>query len=378
MVNIAYFSNQFASAKGHGVAHYARRVYEGIKANHADVNIIPVATGCDRGQEEKWALQEDTGLVVLPWGRKITPLAWTFLNYPPIEKWINKPIDITHIVSLGFPVATRKKLVVTVHDIGPLTHPEYFYDNPWKFRRSFKQMVRHADKIICVSQATADEVVGYADEGISDRIHVVHEGVDVSCCGSDPFDIYDSGIENILPRDVPFFMAAGAVSPRKNIGRTLEAFAKVKDSIPHHLVLVGGTGWNEGDIDGLISRCGLSDRVHRVGYVSDEALFSFYKLADFYIHASLFEGFGLTLLEAMAAGCPVITSNISSLPEVAGDAALQVDPESVDKIAGAIECVAMNKSVREEYAVKGKTRCKKFKWADTSDRIAGIYRELAN
>ena len=375
-INVAYFSNQFAAANGHGIAHYAHRVYEGLKAEAPDIKIIPVATWSNRTSEATKKLQDDTGLLLLPWGRKLTPLSWTFLNSPPIEYWLQESIDITHIVSLGFPVATRKKLVVTVHDIGPLTHPEYFYDNPWLFKRSFDHMVKYADAIICVSQATADEVIGYAGAGLANRIHVVHEGVDISCYENDPIDIYDTGIGNMPPKDVPFFMAAGAISPRKNINRALEAFAKIKDSIPHHFVLAGGKGWKEGDITGLISRLGLTDRVHLLGYMSDVQLQALYKTASFYLHVSLFEGFGLTVLEAMAAGCPMITSNISSLPEVAGDAALLVDPFSVQEISAAMEKLALNSKLREECIVKGNKRVLNFRWADTASKIADIYRGL--
>ena len=375
-INVAYFSNQFAAANGHGIAHYAHRVYEGLKAEHADINIIPVATWSNRASEDKQRLQDDTGLLLLPWGRKLTPLSWTFWNSPSIESWLNESIDITHIVSLGFPVATKKKLVVTVHDIGPLTHPEYFYDNPWLFKRSFDHMVKYADAVICVSQATADEVIGYAGAGLADRIHVVHEGVDISCYENDPIDIYGAGMEDMPPEDVPFFMAAGAISPRKNITRALEAFATIKDSIPHHFVLAGGKGWKEGDVAGLISKLGLTERVHLLGYRSDVQLQALYKAASFYLHVSLFEGFGLTVLEAMAAGCPVITSNISSLPEVAGDAALLVDPLSVEEIAGAIECFSLNGEQRKEYTRKGRSRVGEFSWSDTANKVAGVYRGL--
>ena len=374
-INIAYFSNQFASAKGHGIAHYAHRVYDGLM-EHSDINVMPVATCSNRALSAKRELQKNTRLVLLPWGRKITPLAWTFLNYPPIEHWLKESIDITHIVSLGFPVATRKKLVVTVHDIGPLTHQKYFYTNPWLFKRSFDHMVRYADAIICVSQATADEVVGYVGAELTDRIHVIHEGVDVSGYTHDSIDIYSNGIENMPPKDVPFFLAAGAISPRKNINRVLEAFSKIKDSIPHHFVLAGGKGWNEGDLEGLITDLGLVDRVHQLGYVSDDQLQAIYKEASFYIHASLFEGFGLTVLEAMAAGCPVITSNISSLPEVAGNAALLVDPFSVEEIADAMEQFSLNAELRGEYIIKGQAHAQTFRWDDTADQIADVYRGL--
>ncbi len=376
-MNIAYFSNQFAESGGHGIAHYARRVYEGICANHSDISLVPVSTWSNRTQGDILKLKQETGLVLLPWGRKLTPLAWTFFNAPPIEHWLNTPIDITHIVSLGFPVATRRKLVVTVHDIGPLTHPEYFYDNPWKFKRSFLHMLRYADAIICVSKATADEVIGYVgDSNIEERISVVREGVDrdffQNCIG----DVYSSGIDNLPPQEIPFFFSAGAISPRKNIRRVLESFAKIKDSIPHHYILAGGRGWKEGNLNKYISELGLAGRVHRIGHVSDEQLCLLYKTASFYIHPSLFEGFGLTVLEAMAAGCPVITSNISSLPEVAGDAALLVNPFSVTDIAEAMEELASSDILRQQLIVKGNENVGKFNWGDTADGIVNIYRSL--
>ncbi len=377
-INVAYFSNQFASAAGHGIAHYAHRLYEGL-STHLDLNIIPIATGTDRSPAAHKALTEQTGLKLLPGGRKLTPLAWLLLNAPAIETLLPHSVDITHIVSLGFPVATHKKLVVTVHDIGPLTHPEYFTNSkPRLFKRSFDHMIRYADAIICVSQVTADAVVGYAGEAmgeaVGDRITVIHEGVDAAFFSQAPVvDPYPL-LSDLPSPHTPFFMAAGAMSPRKNIGRVLEAFRKVKDTIPHHLVLVGGTGWDSTEILRLLEDEQLASRVHQLGYVSDEQLQALYKHADFYIHASLFEGFGLTVLEAMAAGCPVITSNISSLPEVAGDAALLISPTSPVEIANAIESFALTPSLRTHYTERGLKHVQSFSWASTAQGVANIYR----
>jgi len=375
-MNVAYFSNQFASTSGHGIAHYSRHLHDRLRSEFPDINIVPVATGCDRRSEERTALKEKTGLRILPLGRKIIPLAWTFLNGPPIENMLAETIDITHIVSLGFPVATRKKLVVTVHDIGPLTHPEYFSDDrPWLFKRSFNHMVRHADEIICVSQATADEVCQYAGNYISTRIHIIHEGVDIDYFSKEPV-VLSTKKHGMPPRDAPFCLTAGAISPRKNIKRVLEAFTRIKDKIPHHFVLAGGTGWEASDIEQMINSTELVGRVHHLGYVTDDQLHALYKGADFYIHASLFEGFGLTVLEAMASGCPVITSNTSSLPEVTGEAALLVDPCSVDSIADAIQRLALSQTLCEVYTKAGYERASKFRWSRTAEQVANVYRKL--
>ena len=376
-MNIAYFSNQFASASGHGIAHYAHRLYEGL-IECSSFNIIPVATGSDRTLENRQKLQEDTNLKLLPWGRKVIPLSWMMLNAPPIEYWLKENIDITHIVSLGFPVATRKKLVVTVHDIGPLTHPEYFTNSkPRLFKLSFEHMVRYADAIICVSQATADEVVGYAGVHLSKRIHVIHEGVDANYFSQEPLDPYKE-LQHMPPRGIPFMLTAGAMSPRKNIKRVLEAFLKVQDSIPHHLVLVGGTGWDCDEASNMLKNPTVAQKVHHLGYVSDNQLQALYKYADFYLHASLFEGFGLTVLEAMAAGCPVITSNISSLPDIAGDAALFLDPRSIQEIAAAMKSLATDAQLRCGQSERGLTHVKAFQWASTAQKVAAVYQEVGS
>ena len=375
-MKVAYFSNQFASASGHGIAHYARRLYEGLAA-FSDLEIMPVATWSDRSPTAVQALQDKTGLQLLPWGRKLTPLAWISLNAPPIERWLKSAVDITHMVALGMPVATRKRLVATIHDIGPLTHPEYFHSQkPWLVKRSFEHVVRYADAIVCVSQATADEVVGYAGESVSKRVRVVREGVDADFFSQVPSSHCET-IERLPFKGAPFFLAAGAISPRKNIQRILEGFKQVKNNIPHQLVLVGGQGWDTSEVSKVLADPSLSARVHQLGYVSDEELQALYKQADFYIHPSLFEGFGLTVLEAMAASCPVITSNVSSLPEVAGKAALLVDPLSVDDIAEAIESLALSASLKSDLIARGLSRAQLFSWQQTAQGVADVYREIS-
>ena len=122
-MNIAYFSNQFADRCGHGLARYSRQLFAGLQALQGDLQVTPVAAWSSMEEADLRRLQQASGLQMLPWGRRLTSLAWAFLHNPPIEHWLDT-VDAVHLVALGYPVATRKPLVVTVHDLGPLTHPE--------------------------------------------------------------------------------------------------------------------------------------------------------------------------------------------------------------------------------------------------------------
>lgn len=379
-MNIAYFSNQFATKSGHGIARYAHELYEAMGALDGDTEITPVAAWSDRDDEDLEELQRRTGLQILPWGRKLTPLFWNYLGFPRIESWLDKPADIVHAVSLGYPVATKKPYVVTVHDIGPLTHPKFFSDSPaWLMERSLKQAVKRAMAIICVSQATADSVVEYVQTkyklNIEDRIRVVLEGVSEIYFDDPNMGCLDD-LENLPSPNCPFILSAGKISPRKNFHGIIKALGILRDKVSHHLVAVGGDGWDFEQVKNLVDESGLADRVHFLGYVTDEQLKALYRRASLYIHPSLFEGFGLTILEAMASGCPVITSNCSSLPEVAGDAALLIDPTDVEEMAHAIGSIISDENLAVRLRKAGIERAKLFSWEKTAMGVLDVYQSV--
>lgn len=372
-MNIAYFSNQFAQEAGHGIARYARHLFAAMRELEPEKNIVPVAAWSDRNSDSLNALKQESGLRILPWGRKFTPLAWTYFGFPKLESWV-KNVDLVHAVSLGYPIATRKPFVVTVHDIGPLTHPQYFSAAPpWIMKRALQQAIRDAKTFICVSHATAHELVAYVKQeyrkDLTDRVEVVHEGVERRF-----FEVPNSGtLDSLELPTAPFLMTAGAISPRKNLQGVIQALGEAKDLIPHHLLAVGGKGWDSESIIQAIETAGLTDRVHLLGYVSDEQLLALYHRASVYLHPSLFEGFGLTVLEAMAAGCPVITSNVFSLPEVAGDAAELVDPHSIKEITDAILKICQSESVANEMKEKGVKWAGTFQWEKAAQSVIDIY-----
>ncbi|WP_282154041.1 glycosyltransferase family 4 protein [Ruegeria atlantica] len=371
MLNVAYFSNQFATAQGHGITRYAHEMYRGLRKCD-DLAIRPVAAWSSLSPERLSALQAETGLELVRLGRRLTPLAWHYLDTPTLERLIGGPVDVVHAVSLGYAIATRKPYVVTVHDLGPLTHPEYFTNTkPWIMEKSLRQAEARADAIVCVSQSTADEVEGYLGGHVADRIRVIREGVSPEFFASG--DMACLARLDLPPDDVPVILTAGKISPRKNVQGVLRALRQVQDKIDHHLVLVGGAGWETEAVLKELDDGTLMNRVHLLDYVTDAQLRALYRRASAYIHPSLYEGFGLTVLEAMASGVPVITSNTSSLPEVAGDAGLLVDPGNDAEIAQAICSICTDTALREAKIAEGLARARLFSWDNYSRELRDVF-----
>ncbi|MDB4736503.1 glycosyltransferase family 4 protein, partial [Planctomycetota bacterium] len=304
-MRVAYYSNQFVASRGHGITRYSRSLFRGLRATEPTLEVVPVTSWSPQSIDGFEALREDTGLEVLPWGRRLTPLSWTLLGAPVIERWLTPGFDLLHVLALGYPVPSRLPWAVTIHDIGPLTHPQYFpKSDAVLMRRGLRQAARSASAMICVSQATADEVQAYLGSTVADRLHVVGEGVTrrIRTVPERPQEELAEG----LPLETPFLLAAGGASPRKNLGRLLSSFEALAEQIPHHLVLVGGSGWGHCDLAERIEASPFTGRIHRLGYVSDATLDRLYSAAAAFVHVSLFEGFGLPLLEAMEARCPVV------------------------------------------------------------------------
>jgi glycosyltransferase involved in cell wall biosynthesis len=374
LINVAYFSNQFADAQGFGISRYARELHRALttrKPGDIDppLGVTPVAAWSSLGGDKLSAYQRATGLELLPLGRRLTPVAWTFFDAPPLEKLVPGPVDLVHAASLGYPVSTRKPLVVTVHDLGPLTQPDFFTNTrPWVMRRSLARLLAKTGHAICVSRSTADELLSYAGAGIADRVHVIHEGV------SPVFTPAPAAAEELPCNGQPYILSTGKISPRKNIASVIAAFAAVAERLPHHLVLAGGDGWDVEEVHRIASTENIRARIHFAGFVTDSRLRALYAGASVYVHPSLYEGFGLTVLEAMACGCPVITSDRSSLPEVAGDAALLVDPLDTDAIAVALRQVCDEPRTATELREKGLRHARGFTWERCALETAEVYR----
>ncbi len=261
-----------------------------------------------------------------------------------------------HGLNQRLPHRRYPKQIATFHDLFVLTAE---YSTP-EFRARFAAQARHAanqaDLIIAVSHFTAGQV--HALLGVErSRIRVVHHGV--------------------TPRVLPplarekIVLSVGAVQTRKNTGRLMEAFRAMPPD--WRLILAGSSGYGA---DSLISHH-QDNRISLTGYIDDQELARGYATASIFAFPSLDEGFGMPVLEAMAAGIPVITSNRSAMPEIAGDAAILIDPENVSELAEALNSLAANKKYSSELTARGLTWSKQFTWERAARDTWAVYQELA-
>ncbi|VAW34704.1 hypothetical protein MNBD_CHLOROFLEXI01-3742, partial [hydrothermal vent metagenome] len=177
-------------------------------------------------------------------------------------------------------------------------------------------------------------------------------------------------------QDWPYILSVGTLQPRKNYQMLIRAFQPLADRLPHHLVIIGGKGWLYDEMLAEVARQGLAGRVHFIGFVDDADLPTLYSDASLFAFPSLYEGFGLPLLEAMGCGTAVLTSNSSSLPEVAGEAAWQLDPQDQAAWTEAIEAAATDMQLQNRLITAGFSRVKAFSWQHSARQLLKIYARL--
>ncbi|HOC68431.1 MAG: N-acetylgalactosamine-N,N'-diacetylbacillosaminyl-diphospho-undecaprenol 4-alpha-N-acetylgalactosaminyltransferase [Candidatus Hydrogenedentes bacterium ADurb.Bin101] len=280
-------------------------------------------------------------------------------------------LEVFHAVNYTLPPLKKARGIITIHDLGFLRDPDWFSPKILKpFRRSILRHAQRAETIIAVSEATAADVSEQL--GIDrERIRVIYEAADKSFHPI-PRDLAAQRVKDALHIEGPYALFVGTVEARKNVTGLLAAFSKAK--MPHTLVIAGGYGWRSGEILAFGARLGLAERLRFTGYIPDRTLFPFlYSAADLFVFPSWHEGFGLPVLEAMACGCPVITSGTSSLPEVGGEAALYVEPADVDGLTRKMEAVAGDADLRAVMAGKGLERSRLFSWRQCAEETLACY-----
>jgi glycosyltransferase involved in cell wall biosynthesis len=231
-----------------------------------------------------------------------------------------------------------------------------------------------ADRIIADSEYTKADIIRFYSIS-EEKVDVVHLGVDEQRGPQE-----SSETQAVLERYgicSPYLLHVGRVEKKKNLCRTLEAFASIKKRLtdPIQIVLAGSPGPGGEEVFEVIDRLDLKADVRLVGYARPEDLAALYSEATVFLFPSLYEGFGMPILEAMACGTPVLTSNVTSLPEVAGDAALQVDPLDVESIAQGLLRLLEDPRLREQYIRKGFERIKEFTWEKTARETMAVYRK---
>lgn len=260
--------------------------------------------------------------------------------------------------------------IVTVHDIIPFLYPKIHPKMKYYYRFVLPWLLKFAKAIICVSENTKKDIINaYSLKG--NNIYVIYEG-----CKLKELSIKKNEIIKKRYNIKKYILYVGDMRPYKNLERTLEAFSRIQ--IKDLYFVIGGKKDPRfyPEIEKKAKSLSLCDRVIFTDYIKEEELSLFYKEADLFIFPSLYEGFGLPPLEAMACGCPVVVSNAASLPEVCGDAAYYVNPYSVDSIAEGIYKVLTDEDLRQSLIQKGLERVKLFSWEKTAEQTLEVFEKV--
>jgi glycosyltransferase involved in cell wall biosynthesis len=303
-------------------------------------------------------------------------ILWQRLRLPvPVEIFTGR-IDILHSPDFVLPPTLSARTVLTVHDLSFMRCPSCSSPALLSYlMRAVPRSVQRADVLLADSENTRQDLLELLDVA-EDRIYVVYAGVE------DRFVRQGTAeLERVLMRykiEHPFILGLGTLQPRKNFGRLIRAYDHLRQHhVPHQLVIGGGRGWLDGDIYEAIDTLGLRGLVRLIGFVDDDDLPALYSAAEVFAFPSLYEGFGIPVLEAMGCGTPVVTSSVSSLPEVAGDAALCVWPEDVEALANALWRVIDDSALRNELRKRGFEQVKRFTWPMAADTLLHIYARVA-
>ncbi|MBN1268357.1 MAG: glycosyltransferase family 4 protein [Kiritimatiellae bacterium] len=273
-------------------------------------------------------------------------------------------------------IPRRIRTVITVHDllyfpIAGVYISEYLPADVLYMRLFFRRSVRRADTIVAVSENTRRDLIRLF-QAPPDKIRAIPHGVEMPR----PEQVSKSRTEEVRRKyglDKPYIFYSGSLSPRKNMARVVEAFAGIADRVPHDLVVTAGKSWKDEAVFEAAAKYGLPSRFKRLGTVPGDDLPALYAAADLFVYVSLYEGFGMPILEAMACGCPVLASNTSAMPEAAGEAAVLVDPRNTAAIGDAMLKILTDPGLAGNLREKGTRRAQECTWARTAQGLVEAF-----
>ena len=287
-------------------------------------------------------------------------------------------VDLFHAPHYVVSPFTPCKYVVTIHDCIHLRFPQYLPNRAaYYYARTMMTMAaRRAARILTVSEASKDDILHYLRVP-ADRVEVIYNALDERLAAP-PTAEQIARVRERFQLTSPFVLYTGNIKPHKNVDRLIEAFSilRRRGFEDVKLLVIGDEISKYQNLRRMVHRFQLHQQVRFLGFVPDETLKALYCLASVFVFPSLYEGFGLPPLEAMAAGTPVITSNVSSLPEVVGDAAVLIDPMDAGAIAGAMARVLSDATLRASLIERGYARVKSFSWTRSAARVRQVYAEV--
>lgn len=287
-----------------------------------------------------------------------------------------KEVDMVHAPAFLYPLTTRKPVLSTIHDIYAFIKPEdfkFWHRNVSQYY--IKAAINSGRFLLVQNEFTKQEVLRYFPKAKGEKIYVVYTGISEARVMN-----YDEQLnETILGSfgvSGPYLLSVSTIEPRKNFSNLIKAFSLLKDKVDHTLILVGKSGWKNAEIYALVQELGLQDRVHFTGFIPDDHLNNLYSHADCFVFPSFYEGFGLTPLEAMKGGSPVVSSNASCMPEVLGNAAIYFDPYSAEEIASTMYQMLSDKALQLKYKQLGLRQATRYNWDVTAKKTFEVYKNI--
>ncbi len=316
----------------------------------------------------RWGALDHEHSTISAWGTWPRLAALYFLNTPgnPLIDELCRGADLFHASNQTRVPPRKIPLSATIHDMTCWLMPQLHTEANVRADLSYSRSVlRHASGLIAVSENTKQDAVRMLDIE-PDRIEVIYSGVDERFFSAQP-----------LTRQRPYVLFLGTIEPRKNVNTLIDAWRSVSPELrqQYDLLIAGPAGWNSED---TLARLGSgADNIHYLGYVAESDIPSLTAGATAFAYVSLYEGFGFPVAQAMAAGVPVVTSNNSCLPEVAGEGAVYVDPRSPSEIASALERVLSDASLRARLSAAGRARAERYRWQECARRSLTFFERVA-
>jgi len=290
-----------------------------------------------------------------------------------------RPVDILH-VQFTAPLFCPVPVLATIHDLAFEHMPETFTRRgSLQLKFTVRWTARRAARIATVSEYSRQDLLK-TYKLPPEKVVVTHNGIGSNFSPEPASAVEGQNLRQRFEIERDFILVVGSLQPRKNLVRLIRAYSELRKRLPdfkYQLVIVGRKLWLANEVFAEVNKQEWGRDVIVTGYVADEDLPAFYRSASAFVYPSLFEGFGIPPLEAMACGTPVVTSNTSSLPEVAGDAALLIDPYDEQELANALLRIVKDEPLRARLRERGLAQSKKFTWRNAAEKTLQLYRETA-
>ncbi len=361
----ALVASERAGVRQSGVHQYAMRLIAALPLALAPDELVvyarPAMLGTEQVMHRRPAIALENPAVRAAWEQGVLP-----------ARLLADRVDLYHGMAFVLPRLTRIPMVVTIHDLAFLRWSEQTPGRRSAYlSRQVRDAVARARRVIAVSEHTKSEV--------SELLNINAENIDVTPLGVDPsFRPMSKGDIATFRRETnterPFILAVGNLEPRKNLVALVQAFDRIAAGIPHDLVLAGADGWKSASLHEAIARSQFRDRILLPGFIDPAQLNTWYSACDLFVIPSLDEGFGLTLLEAMACGAPAVASNRGALPEVARNAAILTEPDP-ESLAMTLEATLSDPATLQRLREAGPVRAAQFTWERTAQLTVESYRK---